>query len=416
MPAYAHIDGETVLTATLHVPNIGPWWCDVVFELAPEVSGSVTLTIGQLVLTGTVSPNHNGTFGAQRRARVVAGAGNWGGLITARHYHNDAGDGVRAQTIAENAASDVGETIGAFVVDATHVGIDYVRQSGTATQALEDVIGNAPWHVGYDGVTNVGARASAEVADSDYQVTTFEPASKVLVLTTDDLTKVVVGSILSEALDAPETVTELRIEVTSDTATVTAWTGGQLASSHGRLATALLAVIAKARSDKLPFKYRYRFVQMSTNRTELQAVSVIAGLPDVLPVAMKPGVAGAHAKLTPGSIVLVEFIEGDRTQPVVVAFEGKGSDGHVTDELDFSVTTMLRLGSDAATEGVPLGDSLKTWLDNHVHAYIDTIGGPTGVPTPSLTTAPATAPGPPPTGLPIVADTSPDPSTKVVVE
>ena len=107
---------------------------------------------------------------------------------------------------------------------------------------------------------------------------------------------------------------------------------------------------------------------MSGDNVELQAVVGGLGLPDVLPVAMKPGVAGAHGKLTGGGIVLVEFIEGDRTLPIVSAFAGKGEQGAAPDELDLSVTTTLRLGGAGASEGVTLGDSHKSWADGHTHA------------------------------------------------
>jgi hypothetical protein len=96
---------------------------------------------------------------------------------------------------------------------------------------------------------------------------------------------------------------------------------------------------------------------MSGDRVELQAVRQGAGLPDVLPVSMQPGVAGAHAKLAGGSIVLVEFIEGDRTLPFVASFAGKDTSGHGPDELDFTVSDTIRLGSDGATESYLLGNS-----------------------------------------------------------
>lgn len=37
-------------------------------------------------------------------------------------------------------------------------------------------------------------------------------------------------------------------------------------------------------------------------------------------------------------------------------------------------TTNIKLGSDSASEGIPLGDSLKSYLDNHKHGYIDSKG------------------------------------------
>lgn len=41
------------------------------------------------------------------------------------------------------------------------------------------------------------------------------------------------------------------------------------------------------------------------------------GFPDVLPVSVAPGVSGAKSQLTLGSLVLVEFVDGDPAQPVI---------------------------------------------------------------------------------------------------
>lgn len=58
----------------------------------------------------------------------------------------------------------------------------------------------------------------------------------------------------------------------------------------------------------------------------------------------------------------------------------------------FTLATKLLLGSSGASEGVPLGNQLKSWLDNHTHPGDS--GGTTGAPNSS----------------------SPSPSTKVFVE
>lgn len=68
-------------------------------------------------------------------------------------------------------------------------------------------------------------------------------------------------------------------------------------------------------------------------------------------------------------------------------------------------TTNIKLGSDSASEGIPLGDSLKSWLDGHKHSYV---GGGTGSGN-LLSTGPALdAAGTP--------STSPDPSSVSKVE
>jgi len=422
--AFANVDGNTVLEATLIVPNVGPWYADVVFEGAPDVSGSVMLAIGTLRLVGVVDVRNDGVFGEQRRSRIVGGAGGWATLVPPLHYHNDAG--VRALSVAQDAARLAGETLGSFNPPNAAIGADYVRQAGLAARVLEDVIGGAPWHVDFDGRTNVGERSSSEADVEAYEVLEVDPRETLATLAVDDLSSVGIGSILTRApLVAPLTVHELEVTVGADRLRVKAWGGATAAggtatsaprslTSRGRIAESLNAIARRSLDGRLFGRYRYRVVRMSGDNVELQAVVVGLGLPDVLPVAMKPGVAGAHAKLIGGAIVLVEFIEGDRTLPIVSAFSGKSEEGAAPEELDLSITTTLRLGGASASEGVTLGDSHKSWADGHAHAYIDSIGT-AGTPTPKLTTAPALAPGPPPTGLPITPDPSPSPSSKVKV-
>lgn len=65
-----------------------------------------------------------------------------------------------------------------------------------------------------------------------------------------------------------------------------------------------------------------------------------------------------------------------------------------TGDAIFTLATKLLLGSSGASEGVPLGNSLKDWLDNHTHGGVATGGGTTSKPS----------------------STSPSPSSKVLVE
>jgi len=268
---------------------------------------------------------------------------------------------------------------------------------------LEEAIGGVAWWVGYDGTTRIGTREVSEADVSDYQVLDHDPASNLATVAIDDLTTVGIGSILSEGLDAPLTVYELEIMVSAEESRTVAWGGGS-GAGRGRLAGIFRSLVQRSTDDRLFGKYRYRVVAMSGVRVELQAVAQAAGLPDVLPVSVRPGVAGAHASLTGGSIVLLEFIEGDRTMPIVVGFAGKDEEGDAPAELDFSVATTLRLGSDAASEGVTLGDSHKAWADAHTHGPGSYVGQ---IAVTGFSGPPANISGP---------DPAPSPSSKVKVE
>jgi hypothetical protein len=323
---YAAVNGHALASITVTVGNTGPWIAECTFESDPNISGRVTITIGSLTLSGTVDPDASGTFAAQRKCRIVAGAGGWGSDVRAKGYHNDAR--IKAKTIAEDAAREVGESIGTFVPTAERVGVDYARQVGPASRVLEDVVGGAPWWVDYAGVTHVGPRASAILDVESYDVLAYDPHDRVVTLAAEDPSTIQVGSVISKNLDAPQTVRELELSVTAGDLRIVAWCGGTEAGA-GHLAGLFRSIIERSTDGQLWGMYRYRVLRMAGDRVELQAVRKVAGLPDLIPVSMWPGVAGAHAELSPGAEVLVEFIEGDRTQPIVTHFAGKDGVGHV---------------------------------------------------------------------------------------
>ncbi len=318
---FAAIDGQPLSKVTLTVGNVGPWFADCVCVEAPALSGKVTLQIGTLQLSGTVDPKNNGVFGEQRKLRIVAGGGGWATLLGPKSYANDAGQ--KALNVAQDAAREAGEVLGTFAPAAARVGSYYVRQAGPASRVLEDVIGGVPWYVDYDGVTHVGARAASTPASTTYEVLEHSPGQNLVLLAVDDPGAVRIGSVLTERLDAPLTVRDLVVTVTGRDVRVSAWTGGT-ASSAGRLPGLLKAIARRATDDRLYGVYRYRVTTLADTegaRLNLQAVRKTPGLPDVLPVAMW-GAAGIHPTLSLGTEVLVQFIDGERAEPFVIACAG----------------------------------------------------------------------------------------------
>lgn len=344
MTAWATCASQPVRRVLLHVPTQGPWWADVDFEGAPDVAGMVTLALGELELVGTVDARETGTHALERRLRIVAGAGGWGTLLAARAYHNDAG--VLARSVLEDAAREAGETLDASAApSAARLAVDYVREAGPASRVLEEAIGSASWWVAYDGTTHVGARSEAAADVGTYEVLDFEPRSHVVTLAADDLASVGVGSVLSERLDEPQTVRELEIEASGDGIRARAWCG--TAARRGRLADAVSTVVERLTDRRIWGARRYRVVQMSSDRVELQVVRRASGLPDVLPVSMHPGAPGVHADLTPGAEVLVQFEDGSRELPFISHFMGKDGVGWAPVNLTLDATSTIKAGANA---------------------------------------------------------------------
>ncbi len=376
--AYLLLAGEPATRAEVLLPAAGVWWADVDCEQAPALAGAAALRIDTLELRGTIDASRSGTHAQRRTVRLVGGAGAWGTLLGAKHYHNDAG--VRTRTVIEDAAREAGETVEIEAsVASRSLGIDYVRQAGPASRALEDALGTATWWVDLAGVTQVASsRPSSPAVAGSYEVLEHDPRERIVVLALDDLTAVSVGSVLSERLDSEQTVRELTLVVESSSVRLRARCGDP--ARRGALEGAFRSAVERVSGDRLFGRWRYRVVQLSGDRLELQAVRRDAGLPDVLPISMWPGLAGSHAKLALGGEVLVEFLEGSRAMPVVTGFAGKDGNGHVPDEQTLSVSTVLRLGGAAATDAVALATPTNDRNDDVAQA-LDTLC--TTVPVPN---------------------------------
>jgi len=327
-------NGQRIVALTLNVANVGPWVAELDFEVAPDVSGKVTINIGALALIGTVVPTQAGTHLEQRRVRVVAGAGGWGRSLPRKNYHNDAK--IKARLVADDAAREVGETIGEFEPEVERVGSDYVRSVGTASRVLEHVIGERAWWVDYAGRTHVGVRPAVPLSVKTGDVLTYDPRNRALTFALDDVSQVQIGSVLSQPpLESAQTIREYDIRIDASSSRIVAWCGGG-ATERGRLAGLLHAIARRATDGMLFGKYRYRVVAMRDDgRVDLQAIRKGAGLPDVQPLSMWPGVAGVHAELAAGAEVLVEFIEGDPGQPIVTHFVGQGGAGFAPVSISF---------------------------------------------------------------------------------
>lgn len=353
---FAELNGQRLTSCKLHVPNKGAWFALCDFEAAPSVSGRVSLRLGELELSGTIVEAYAGVFAEARSVAVVGGAAGWASSLPPVSYHNDAG--VKALLVAQDVARLIGEELGGFEPEAERIGADYVRDgSQLAARVLEDVIGAALWWVDFAGVTQVGQRPTPrELTEvTDYRVLQFDPRARVATLTVSDPSVIAIGSILaSPALPESLIVRELGVEADSVGIKVTAWCGGGERTA-GRLADLWRALVTRMGENGLTGLYRYRVVTMAGARVTLQSVRRNAGLPDIATISQWPGVAGVHAELTPGAEVLVTFIEGDRTMPIVTHYAGKDGIGFVP--------VQLVLGGDAGAAPVArLGDTVEVLI------------------------------------------------------
>jgi hypothetical protein len=349
--AFACVGSALIETLQITVPNVGPWTAEVEFIEAPALTGQITIQLGSESITGTIIPTEDGTFGLKRQCMVVAGGGAWGTVVPPKHYHNDAG--VRAQLIAADAAREAGETLGDFVPAAERLAVDYVRPESPAAVAFQVATGGNPWWVDYAGITQVGPRPSAAVDAAAYEVLAFNPHTRRGTLAVDTLTAVTIGSIITARLDAPQTIRELVITVDGEGLRARFWSGAAPDPRFSELAQVLADIIASQLAKRLYGRYQYRVVQQRADgRVDVQAVRKLAGLPDAQTIRMFPGAPGVYPELAPGGIVLLEFLEGDATQPVISGFIGRDGSGWIPE--------LITIGGASGPRAARVGDEVKS--------------------------------------------------------
>jgi hypothetical protein len=170
----------------------------------------------------------------------------------------------------------------------------------------------------------------------------------------DDPAAIVIGTPITDRLETPGVVRALEIRFQDHELRVLAWVGVG-AVDRSKLAGLLNALARRALDGRVFGVYRYRVVRLAVDgRLELQAVRQLPGLPDLAPISVWPGVAGAHADLQLGTEVLVQFVEGDRAQPIVTGFAGLQGPG-------FSPAT-LTLGDEAGQPAARQGDAVEVLI------------------------------------------------------
>lgn len=319
--------GAECAKVMLHVPGAGPWFADCALTNADIAapSGAVELVIGDVTLRGTIDGRHSGTFGGRRSARVVAGGGGWGKAIAAKPYANDAG--VKAADVAKDAAVAAGETLGATPGDS--LGNHFTREAGPASRAIDIAAGGLSWWVDFGGVTQVGKRFSVPAA-ATARVLDYEPMQQRATLTVESLNNLPIGATLSDSRwTGALTVASLEVTIDDSGLRVSAWLG----NAADNLLETMRRLIGRLMPPQLVGTYKYRVVRMNVDRVDLQIVNKAAGLPDLATVDMWPGISGAHAELTPGTLVAVTFLDGSRADPIITSFVGRGGPGNIPKSL-----------------------------------------------------------------------------------
>lgn len=369
------------LSAKVVQPWQGVWFVDLVVD--PDkvtdvpLSGRQTLTIAEaggpaVTLTGTIDPKYSGTFVANGKVRLLAGAGGWDDQLGPQDW-STAG-GVMSAVVYQQTGGAVGETVN--VPSSTNLGPHFERLAGPARR----VFGDLDWYVDLAGVTQLGARPTPATPQG-LELLFWDPATQRAVLTADTL--ITPGLVLSDPRlnGATPTVRDVihTFDASGDRAEV--WCASAAAS---RLHATVRMIVRELAGVAYLRDYRYRYVQTNTDGTlALQAVT--PGAPDIGRIDQTSGMAGVLAKLAPGTIVYVRFVNGDPTDPIITDYDTS----KVPNEVD------LAGGVDFVALAAKVDQLLQAIVaafNAHTHPAP---GGATGIPTP-VAVPPVTIPIPTP--------------------
>lgn len=363
----------------IYVPNVGAWLVDVDVDIASDQAlptGKQNITIGTAIIVGTVIAKGSGRFGESARLRVLGGAGAWDSLIDPLHFHNDAG--VLSSIVTQATAAAIGET----VVDDSPInyGVDFERVGDArfdGKAVASSVLEGRSWHVDANGITQVSPWPIVPMG-ADASVLFYSESDRVADMTADEV--VWPGTMIGDARFDAVTVCEVDQTFTAKGSRVTAYCAIDLADRFGD-AIAAVAGVSDPAFDKV---YWYRISTQGTDgRLRLQAMKKVSGIPDTLPISVWMGTPGASAKFALGkgygSQVGVYFLNGDRTQPRCVSF-----DGTPPAEMHFDAVDLIGLGANAASF-VALADAIMSRLDElrtAFNAHLHGVSGPsTSIPT-----------------------------------
>ncbi len=146
------LNGASVYSATVLRPRIGRWTADIELAADPiSLDGPQTLTLGSLVLTGSVA--RGGDWVGTRYVRLVGGTGGLSATASPRAYRN-----VPLSFVLSELLTEIGEAPSPKSDPLASTVGQWVRLAGPASDALTELATAAgmSWRVLADGTVWIG--------------------------------------------------------------------------------------------------------------------------------------------------------------------------------------------------------------------------------------------------------------------
>lgn len=386
------LEGHPVVGLSMLIPWSGVGSATVTISGDVTIDGRVALKVGDVNFVCSVVGRRS--YALSTTIELVMGGGGWRKLAPPRAHHNDAI--ARSADVASLLAIELGETITVDAGAGRDLEVDFVREAAEGARVLDQLFGRS-WWVDPDGTTRAGSRPVYDARR--LLVIDVDPRLRWASVSSDTIGSLLPGGRFSDSrLSESFTIhtSELWLEGRSLRARV--WGAERAQNELGELFEGLVRqALPNARFGAGP--YRYRVVEQAGDRLALQAVNGTLGLPDLPLVGVSPGVAGASASIAMGSVVYVDFCEGDPRLPLVRSLARRDDAGHVPDSLTIEASDSIGFDASAITIGsaASVGYALRSGDQIQISGVVDPGSGSV---TGTLTLSPAmmASAGPPGVG------------------
>lgn len=299
------LGGVAISHACVQFSAWGLHWADATLADPHDFANgeAVELVVADAKLRGAIVSG--GTHEGRSAYRWVGGKGKWPTVVDEKGYTNDAG--VKQSLVLQDAAAACGEPIADLPT--SRMGPHYARRNASAVEVLH-VVAPQNWYVDFAGVTRIGRRPTTQFV-GDAPRTRVDSNAQVIELATESVAALVPGVVVDGM--KPATDVEWLLEPKKLTARV--WGGA--APTTRRLAAWFKIWEAFSARERYAGAWEYRVVVQTGERFALQPVRTANGLPDLSNVPVRPGVAGFRNNVTPGELVIVQFVDKDPSRPAI---------------------------------------------------------------------------------------------------
>jgi hypothetical protein len=309
------------------IPQHGVWegFVTTTGALVLSKGSAVTLTLGDLALSGYVVDGGPFPGAAESTYSIAGGAAGWTAKVQAKGHQVPqsvslpGGGGVKLVDVVAALAADARERFDLTQIPPTAtLGDHWQRPEGIASAALSTIfpLASGGWRVDPDGMARPGVRPPAPLPrDLELVVEDADPGRRwARVSVRDDrLSALLPGAVVvAPNLAGPIVVGELTIRGEADSITA------EVLGVGGMVEMLVALVLAIVPPPALAGEYRYQVADADMGAPNLTAL--VSSCPPTLSCAKVYGLPGVTATLAPGSVVLVSFQDGNPARPCVTGY------------------------------------------------------------------------------------------------